>query len=342
MRLLDSMTLQSASAKHTIEIYEGDLTDMPSNLAVDLLIVSAFPNSYAVRNPRTLISALYNQGISVSQLAKTKAEDLRDTFACWLSTEIKTDKKGIQFKRILCFEPPETPRAPEMVGGVFRALMPFVYDAPRIRSIATPLLATGSQNVAVADMLEPLIEAAVNWLALGLPIRTLRIVEKNPLKAAEMKGAFAVLKKRYSATQAGASTQHNYTYDYFLSYSRADEPLALALLNEMRALKPEVRIFYDRQELNSGAAWQQEIYAALDDCDKVITLLSPTYVLSKVCNEEYNIALLRQRESERTLLIPLYVASAPLPSYMKMVQFTDCRERDTDKLKQAARALLMN
>ncbi len=93
MRLLDSMTLQSASATHTIEIYEGDLTDMPPNLAVDLLIVSAFPNGYSVRNPNTLMSALYHQGIAVSQLAKNKAADLRDAFACWLSTDIKTDKK---------------------------------------------------------------------------------------------------------------------------------------------------------------------------------------------------------------------------------------------------------
>lgn len=340
MRLLDSLTLQSASATHTIEIYEGDLTDMPPQLAVDLLIVSAFPNGYSVRNPRTLMAALYNQGISVSNLAKTKAADLRDAFACWLSTEIKPSKGGIQFKRILCFEPPETTRAPEMVGGLFRAVMPFVYDAPHISSIATPLLATGSQKIPVAEMLEPMMDAAINWLSLGLPIRTLRIVEKDPLKAAEMKGAFAILKKHYTKPQSVAQGKHKYAYDYFLSYSRADETLARALFDELRALKPEVRIFYDRQELDNGAAWQQEIYAALDNCDKVIALLSPTYVLSKVCNEEYNIALLRQRESGRDVLMPLYIASAPLPSYMKLMQFTDCRERDVDKLKQAAHAMM--
>lgn len=341
MRLMDSLSLQSSSATHTIEIYEGDLTDMPPHLAVDLLIVSAFPNSYGVRNPRTLMTALYNQGISVSQLAKNKTADLRDAFACWLSAEVKPTKAGIQFKRILCFEPPETTRAPEMVAGLFRALMPFVYETPHIRSIATPLLATGSQKVPVAEMLEPLMDAAVNWLALGLPIRTIRIVEKDPLKAAEMKGAFAILKKRYATSQAIAQVKPNYAYDYFLSYSRADESLARALFDELRAIKPDVRIFYDRQELDSGAAWQQEIYAALDNCNRVIALLSPTYVLSKVCNEEYNIALLRQRESGRDVLIPLYVASAPLPSYMKLTQFTDCRERDLDKLKQAAHQLLV-
>lgn len=340
MRLLDSLTLQSASATHSIEIYEGDLTDMPPHLAVDLLIVSAFPNGYSVRNPRTLIAALYNQGIAVSQLAKTKAADLRDTFACWLSAELKTSKSGIQFKRILCFEPPETTRAPEMVGGLFRALMPFIYDAPHISSIATPLLATGSQQIPVAEMLEPMMDAAVNWLSLGLPIRTIRIVEKDPIKAAEMKGAFAILKKHYTAPQSLAQAKHKYAYDYFLSYSRADESLARVLFEELRAINPQVRIFYDRQELDNGAAWQQEIYDALDNCNKVIVLLSPTYLLSKVCNEEYNIARLRHRESGRDVLIPLYVASAPLPSHMKVMQFTDCRERDIDKLKQIARAML--
>lgn len=342
MKLLDSLEVQSASDQHRIEIYEGDLTNMPANNAVDLLIVSAFPNSYSVRNARTLMSALHEKGVEVSVLAKDKVADLRESFACWLSQDVTPTQQGIAFKRIMCFEPPESTRAPEMVGGLFQALMPFVYGEPHISSIATPLLATGSQKVPVAEMLEPMMDAAVNWLALGLPIKTIRIVEKNPLKAAEIKGAFAVLKKRYTTPQASTQAHPQYAYDFFLSYSHRDESLARVLFDEMRAINPAVRIFYDRQELDTGSAWQQEIYAALDDCRRVIALLTPTYIQSKVCKEEYNIAVLRQRESDREVLVPIYLASAPLPSYMKMTQFMDCRERDAEKLKQAATLLSNN
>ena len=103
--------------------------------------------------------------------------------------------------------------------------------------------------------------------------------------------------------------------------------------------KPDLRLFIDRKDLNPGAVWQQEIYESLDDCRKVIALLTPAYLGSKVCLEEFNIALCRNREANGQILAPIYLYSARLPTYMKMVQFWDCREFDLTKIDQACQAL---
>lgn len=90
----------------------------------------------------------------------------------------------------------------------------------------------------------------------------------------------------------------------------------------------------------TSTSGQQEIYEALDDCNKVMALYSPGYLMSKVCKEEYNIALFRHRDSESGTLLPIYLYNAQLPSYMHLVQFIDCREGDRDKLRAACQHIL--
>lgn len=337
MRLLDSLTIHDN--KH-IEIYHGDLAEMTPDDAVDVLVVSAYPNSYLPLKG-TLISALDQKGVSLRELAQRKAFDLRENFSCWMSEEIQSDDPGIQFKRILCFEPRVRENPPEVVGDIFQSLMPFVTGDLKISSVAMPPVATGSQKVPLVDMLEPLLEAAVHWLQIGLPLDKLKIVQHSELRAMEMKGAFGVLKKRYlSAPPVEPEPARVYKYDVFISYSHVNAAEALFLTDELRALQPDIRIFFDQRELDVGAAWQYELYEALDDCRKVVTLYSPTYLSSKVCREEYNIALFRHRENDEGVLIPLYLYSADLPTYMNLVQFIDCREGSRDKLRAACQEII--
>jgi len=91
----------------------------------------------------------------------------------------------------------------------------------------------------------------------------------------------------------------------------------------------------DRLQLDPGTSWQQRIFESLDHCAKVVALLSPAYINSKVCLEEFNIALYRQREASATILIPIYLYSADLPTYMKVTNYVDCREFDRQALSSA-------
>ena len=108
----------------------------------------------------------------------------------------------------------------------------------------------------------------------------------------------------------------------------------------LRSRRPGLRIFVDRLELRTGAAWQQHIFDSLEESRKVICVFSPEYLASKVCKEEFNIALFRHREAADGVILPVYLLSAALPTYMKLVQYEDVREGDRLKMAEAAVRLL--
>lgn len=337
MKLLDELVIQHNSDGKRIEFYHGNLTDMPVEHAVDILVVSAWPNSYEP-TPGTVIGSLADKGISVAELATKKAADYRETFSCWMSEEVKSSDFGIQFKQILCFEPYSRGEPAEVIGDIFQSLMPFLIGESSTKKVAMSLVATGGQKVPLADILEPLLNAAVHWLNVGLPVDVLKIVEYSELKAAELKGAFSILKRQLKTVRQEWTS--SYKYDAFISYSHANTDEVLTIVEELQALKPDIRIFFDRKNLNTGMAWQEELYEALDDCNKVIAVYSPTYLKSKVCKEEFNIALFRHRDSEQGVLLPIYLQSTELPTYMKLIQFIDLRNKNRNQYKSACEQLL--
>jgi hypothetical protein len=99
-------------------------------------------------------------------------------------------------------------------------------------------------------------------------------------------------------------------------------------------------LFVDRHRLNPGSSWQHEIFDALDVSNRVLALYSPAYVQSKVCKEEFNIAWARGRELDRQILFPMYLFTASLPTYMKLVQYVDCREGSRELLSSACHRAL--
>lgn len=337
MKLLDKLTVRHKSAEKQIELYHGDLTDMPPEQAVDVLIIATRPDDYEPY-PGTVIGALDRKGISVAELAKNKAVDLRQSFSCWVSQEITSPDPGIQFKRILCFEYYPEGEPAEVVGEILQSLMPLMNSDLPIKKIATPLVATGQQKVPIVDIFEPLFNALGRWLEMGLSVEALKIVEISELKAAEIKGAFSVLKRQFVKTQQ--ETTSVYTYDIFISYSHTNSSEVFAIVEELQSLRPKLRIFLDRKELNTGTAWQQELYEALDDCDKVVAVYSPAYLTSKVCKEEFNIALFRHRDSEKGILAPIYLQDANLPTYMKLIQYIDFRGKMASQYRPLCEELL--
>lgn len=97
----------------------------------------------------------------------------------------------------------------------------------------------------------------------------------------------------------------------------------------------------DRKELDVGSAWQPEIFESIDRCRKVVAMLSPDYLGSKVCKEEFNIAWIRGRETDENVIFPVYLYTTPLPTYMKYRNYFDCREGDKSKIAEASKKLLV-
>lgn len=334
MKLIDHITVYHNSEPRFIQLYQGDLTQLSEQDAVDILVVSAFPGDYNPI-PGTLIGALsHHKNVSVGNLAKDKEADLRDSFSCWLSKEVTSQAN---FRRILCFEPLRRDKnVPEVVGDIFQSLIAFLSNSESLQDIAMPLVATGSQMASKQEILSAIVEAAVNWLGLGLPVKHIKIAIYNQSGLEEIMQIFPQLKEKYNQNAPKVDKEvDDYQYDIFVSYSHQNTAEANYLVSLLKELDNKLRIFIDRKELNVGSAWQQQIYDALDSCRKVVALYSEDYLNSKVCKEEFNIALYRDRDSEENVLFPIYLYSADLPTYMKVLQYLDCREGDQNKLRDA-------
>jgi len=303
-----------------------------------LLVVSAFPNDYTPTSG-SLIGALERKGLSVRSLASEKEIDLREAFSCWLSREFTPRDPGLRFRRILCFEPRRRGEPPEVVGDIFRALTPILAEKPEIRSIALPVVAAGDQGYGVAEMLVPLLDAALHWLENGLPLDRVKVVAYTDAQAEEALEVFSRQKGEYLSDVQPTGTE-GAEYDVFISYSRVNASESEAMERSLRESRSDIKIFADRNEIDIGSAWQPEIFESLDRCRKVVAMLSPDYLASKVCKEEFNIAWIRGRETDVEVIFPVYLYTTALPTYMKYRTYFDCREGDRSKIAEASMSLL--
>lgn len=336
MKLLDSIQSRGSHDRR-IELYQGDLTDVSTQDAFDLLVVSAFPDDY-VPTYGSLIGALGEKGLSVARLARAKEVDLRDNFSCWLSAELPP-RDGLSFRRLLCFEPLVRGRPPEVVGDIFRALVPILAEHEEIKTIALPMVAAGDQGYSADEILIPLLDAGLHSLEQGLPLERIKIVAYSKDTADDAAMLFAKHKAEHA--QSGTHrTERRADYDVFFSYSRANTFECQVMELALRKLRADIRIFIDRQEIDIGVAWQSAIFESIDRCRKLVAILSPEYAASKVCQDEFNLAWMRGRETEQNIIFPVYLYSADLPTYMKARNHIDCREGDRSRLAEASQRLL--
>lgn len=142
MQLIDTVTVRYEGHERSVMLFVGNLAKLPESEAVDALIVSAFPDDYTPTDT-SLIGALDCQGVSVASLSRDKEVDLRRFSSCWLSRPL--GQKDVHFRRVLCFEPAHRGPAPEVVGDIFRSIVPFATGDPPIAQVAMPLLASGDQ-----------------------------------------------------------------------------------------------------------------------------------------------------------------------------------------------------
>jgi hypothetical protein len=271
-------------------------------------------------------------------LKKHAYVDLRDAFSCWLSQELPQGIPGIRFKRLLCFERPDPfPAIPSYpvsaaVRDLFRALAPFVAGDPHIRSVAMPLMALGAGYSAM-EVLPLLLETSIEWLKIGMPLQTIRFYGRNAVNLLEAQHLFA----QHKATLGASAKALRPRWDAFISYAHADSDAALFLAEKLEC--QGYNIFVDQLELKQGVAWQQEIFTALDDARINVAIYSPDYVRSKVCLEEFNIAWARNRDCSEGPIFPIYWRDGSLPTYMRSLNYFDCRERDNAKLDKACARL---
>ena len=194
------------AGRSRVELCKEQLTDLPPDRAVDLLVISAFPNDYRP-TPTSLIGALHRKGLSVQDLAGAKEEIFERAFPAGCPGSSMLLPPGLRFRRILCFEPLGRGRPPELVGDISGSV-PILGRDPSIRSIAMPIVAAGNQSFPVREDAPPLLDATLHWLESGLPLEVVRIVAFSQSDAAEARAIFKAAKEagRLPGKRQGGAT----------------------------------------------------------------------------------------------------------------------------------------
>lgn len=317
--------LSQGNEERRIELYWGDLSFLPAEHAVDILVVSAFRNDY-MPTPSSLIGALTRNGISVYALSFAKSHDMREEFSCWLSHPVRVSS----FKRILCIESGWRGSPPEIADDLFRALAPTTLTNVPTKTVAMPLIGAGDQGHGAAEMLEAVLLAAVGWFRRGMPIEVLKIVAYSTDAASQAKERFLEIKQ----ADAG-KRREDPAWDVFLSYSSSDAPAADRILRSLTESRLGIRVFRDRQALELGASWIMQVAHAIDSAHCVLALYTPDYWDSIFCKDELSAAYVRQATAETKILYPNFYRDANIPSFFQALHFTDCREADLGKLAGA-------
>lgn len=340
MKLVCNIDVRDGKNIRRIGLYHGDLTEIPPEHAVDILIISAFPNDYTPTDS-SLIGALSQVGLSISTLSKNKAFDLRSTSGFWLSRPLESQYCKLNIGRILCFEPSTIGEPPGTVGQLFRGLFPFLTD-DRDATIAMPLVAAGDQEWPAIKMVPPLLEAAINWFGRGLPVQELKIVERSPETLERLRVEFDRVADTYDELVDYSSadwSDEKRDYDLFISYSSKDQIAAERFSRSLRARRPETKLFDFRHSIDKGVSYQQEIDEAIENCRRIIAILSPDYFDSSECIEELMISRLRNKRAGGGVLHPIYWRNfdGDLSLWLQILNYSDCREADAAKIAAAAR-----
>jgi len=345
MELLASWKIAYGQEERVIQLLHGDLSNLPPEHAVDVLVVSAFRNDYAPTSS-SLIGALAGRGLSLFELADKKRIDLREQFSCWLSQAVAGP---FCFRYVVCLESGWRGTPPEICDDLYRALSPYLISEFSNASVAMPILGAGDQGWPVDVMMKAILHTTVSWLERGLPLRLLKIVAYSAGAAHIAKEIFLECQKQYSdrAQLTGKAPlaisgedDAARPYECFLSYSHKDSAPAQLILDAILQSRPNTRIFFDHSSIEVGSSWLMKIAEALDNSKRVVALYTPDYWSSRPCIDEFMAARTREYATGEQILFPIYFRKAHLPSLFQNLQCFDCREGDKAKLSEACRDLI--
>lgn len=333
MLKIQSIMVSDAKTEREISLYHGDITDLGPDDPVDLLVVSAFPNNYSPTKS-SLIGDLFREGLSVASLAKAKEIDLRTTSGFWLSREIGKEFGWRGARRLAVFEPGYLGSPPEIVATLFRGLFPFLSDECE-QKVALPILAAGDQGWSALTMMDALLGASIQWMRRGLPISELMIFEPDQRRIDQL---LSHMQQRITDPPVRGAPDAAPTHDIFLSFSSKNANAADVFKREFASASPHSTVFDFRLSIDKGLSYQNEIDRAIESCKKVVSILSPAYIASPECQEELNIARLRNKRSGWKVLIPIYWQSVTpdLPLWLQTLNRCECIEERYDLIPAAA------
>ncbi|XP_060564379.1 uncharacterized protein LOC132723632 [Ruditapes philippinarum] len=342
----DVIELWTRNGPSQIELLSGDITQLSKDDMVDIAMVSAFTGDYAPMSGTVLGALKKNLGINVMKLSMDKELDLRALFSCWLSKPIT--ETSSPFKKVLCFEKRRGSQLTvfAQISEMFRVFVPVFNNQDH--SVITPLLATGHQGHNKKTICGTMVEAAIKWINAGLPLRKFKLVIYEEISD-DIRTIFSALKIKYMAKNEIMKKRiFTKTFDVFIMFNPVDDGYMQTLKKNLQHEKEDIKLYANTSHFNEEKVWQDGIFKTMVACKRIVAILSPAFLESTECLEQYNMAMCCNRLLGADVLAPLYVDTIKsLPSYMGLVQWIDCRVRkdgDTTvgKIQSACKNIIMS
>lgn len=343
----------------SIEIFCGDLSDFSNE--IDVMLVSAFKSStfidgYAL-NRKSLIGSLKRKkNISVKKLSKSPEVDLRNTLGIWLSCEM--DMKRTKIRRIACAELSsfsnigyrkyiQGDSIRRSVQGFFGLLSLANNLNIETKTIALPLIGTGTQKLPVTVVMDALLDESIKALATNSKIMNIIFVDKDIHKCEEINKL--IIEKSNGKNEFFINTtantleikqikpyvresvkSSNDKYKVFISYSSKEYNLAAEIRNilELNGFS----CWMAPESIPPGSAYPNEINKAIERSEVFIILLSNNSMQSIWIPKELDIAVNLQKT-----IIPFKLDASDLNEsfslYLSNVQRIEAYKNPTDALQ---------
>ena len=104
----------------------------------------------------------------------------------------------------------------------------------------------------------------------------------------------------------------------FISYSREDSEFALRLAGDLKAAGAAV--WLDQLDIAPGQRWAKAVQDALNDCPRMLVILSPSSASSTNVDDEVSFAL-----EEKKTVIPVLYRECKIPFRLRPFQYVDFR-----------------
>lgn len=242
-----------AGQKRQIDLYCGSLEEL--DFETDLLICSAFKNSY-FPNENTLIGTLQkNYNISVGELAKNPDMNMKD-LGIWFSKPLPNSP----FHRIACLEMEEYR---EKMQSYFETVFFSLFKGNRmgygIENLAMPLIGTGNQSMDKMEVFIPLITESLNAFEFVDNLKKIIFFERDSEKF------------QYMCEYLDQEIKNNHTRTFFISYSHKDALIANQIADILE--KNGAKVWIDHKKIRS-ANYPEEIIRAIESSTGFIILVS--------------------------------------------------------------------
>lgn len=113
----------------------------------------------------------------------------------------------------------------------------------------------------------------------------------------------------------------------FLSHSTKDKPFAKRLA--IRLQEAGVQVWIDDEKIKVGESIVAKLGEALDNVNFVGALVSEHSISSKWVSHEIQVAITKEIESSRPVVLPLLIGDVKMPTYLKDKKYADFREEES-------------